>query len=170
MSYNIRKTQLSDLEYLQSIEHSASNAFKILPDLAWLSDGGVMSLDEHKRLLVQGFSWVAFNTISQDIAGFITAEIIDGDFYIGEISVSEAEQKKGIGSKLFAVALEEAKSIGVPTATLTTFIDVPWNAPYYERLGFVILTVLPSYLERLLQEEKKAGLPLERRCAMRKTF
>ena len=24
----------------------------------------------------------------------------------------------------------------MPAVTLTTFRDVPWNAPYYERLGF----------------------------------
>jgi hypothetical protein len=28
---------------------------------------------------------------------------------------------------------------GRPALTLTTFRDVPWNAPYYARLGFVVI-------------------------------
>ena len=172
MTYNIRKTQQYDLKYLQTVERLAGNAFRTLPELAWLADDSVTSIDEHKHIFAHGFSWVAFETTSQVIAGFILAEIIEGDFYIKEVSVSEAYQKKGIGSKLFAIALESAKSLGVTTATLTTFKDVPWNAPYYERLGFVILTKdnLPNYLQITLQEETRAGLPSDLRCAMRKTL
>ena len=29
-----------------------------------------------------------------------------------------------------------ARAHGSPALTLTTFTEVPWNAPYYERLGF----------------------------------
>jgi len=143
-----------------------------LPELAWLADDGVTSIVEHKRLLAHGFSWVAYQSSSQEIAGFLIAEIREGDFYIREVSVSEAHQKKGIGSKLLAIALEGAISLGVPAATLTTFRDVLWNAPYYERLGFVILKgdALPLYLKRTLQEEANAGLPYDRRCAMRKSL
>ena len=170
MSYNIRKTELSDLDYLPAVERSAGNAYKSLPDLAWIADGSVMSADEHKCVLAKGFSWVALDALSQTISGFITAEVIEGEFYVGEVSVSAPNQQKGIGSKLFETALTEARLLGLSAATLTTFIDVPWNAPYYERLGFGIITsnLLPLYLQRILQNEKKAGLPLERRCAMRK--
>jgi hypothetical protein len=28
---------------------------------------------------------------------------------------------------------------GRPALTLTTFRDVPWNAPYFRRLGFVVV-------------------------------
>lgn len=170
MDYVIRKTEISDVEHLPPVERSAGSAFKSLPGLAWVADYSVMSAEEHKSLVATGLSWVALNSSSQTICGFINAEIIESEFYVGEVSVSETYQKKGIGSKLFKTALTQAKSLGLSTATLTTFIDVPWNAPYYQRLGFVILTAdtLPQYLERKLQEEKSAGLPLDRRCAMRK--
>ena len=170
MDYIIRKTKLSDIEHLPLLERSAGSAFKSLPSLAWIADDSIMSAEEHKSLLATGLSWVALEPSSQTICGFINAEIIEGEFYIGEVSVSETYQKKGIGSKLLKAALTQAKSLGLSTATLITFIDVPWNAPYYQRLGFVILTTdtLPQYLERKLQAEKSAGLPLDRRCAMRK--
>lgn len=128
-----------------------------------------MTTDAHQHARENGYSWVA-TTLSQTCVGFLTAEAIEDDFYVGEISVEEAHQKKGIGSRLFDYAFTEAKSLGFKTTTLTTFKDVPWNAPYYERLGFVILQpyALPSYLQTILHKQAAAGLPLERRCAMRK--
>ena len=30
----------------------------------------------------------------------------------------------------------DANNRGLSAVTLTTFCDIPWNAPYYERLGF----------------------------------
>ena len=172
MDYIIRKTAISDIEHLPLVERSAGSAFKSLPSLAWIADDSVMSAKEHEHMLAKGLSWIAQDPLSQTICGFINAEIIEGEFYVGEVSVSEDYQKKGIGSKLLKTALAQAKSLDISTATLTTFIDVPWNAPYYQRLGFVILTTdtLPQYLERKLQEEKLSGLPLDRRCAMRKTL
>jgi len=57
---------------------------------------------------------------------------------------------------------------GLPALTLTTFRDVPWNGPYYERLGFVALA--PSdhrpELTALMAEEATHGLDPARRVAM----
>ncbi len=59
---------------------------------------------------------------------------------------------------------------GVPSLTLTTFRAVPWNEPYYRRLGFVTLDngQLGPRLRAVLDAEKQAGLPIAQRCAMRK--
>ncbi len=53
--------------------------------------------------------------------------------------------------------------------TLTTFRDVPWNAPLYQRLGFELLTgpEIGERLARILVGEAERGLPGDRRCAMR---
>jgi hypothetical protein len=57
---------------------------------------------------------------------------------------------------------------GLPSITLTTFRDVPWNAPYYEKLGFHIVTPLTAELEALLDEQAKWGLDPELRVVMRR--
>ena len=52
--------------------------------------------------------------------------------------------------------------------TLTTFRDLPWNGPFYTRIGFVEVEDLAAH-PRLAEEiaaEIKAGLPAERRIAM----
>jgi hypothetical protein len=55
------------------------------------------------------------------------------------------------------------------SVTLTTFRDLPWNAPFYQGMGFVEL--IPSaadhHLREALQAEITHGFPPERRCAMR---
>jgi len=170
MAYTIRKTRLSDIDCFTAIERSAGQAFKSIADLAWVADGGVMSAREHRHFVEAGLSWVAIETASQTAAGFIIGEIIGDDFYIAEVSVSQTHQQKGIGSKLIQTVFNQARALDLNEATLTTFLDVPWNAPYYERLGFVVLTDqnIPSYLKQKLHHEESAGLPLELRCAMRK--
>ncbi|ANF59290.1 hypothetical protein [Halotalea alkalilenta] len=57
---------------------------------------------------------------------------------------------------------------GIHALTLTTFRDVPFNAPFYRRLGFDIVTDERSgeRLAQLLESERQRGF--ERRCAIRK--
>jgi hypothetical protein len=52
---------------------------------------------------------------------------------------------------------------------LTTFRDVPWNAPYYQRLGFHILRdeELGPGLRSIRAHETQLGLPPESRVCMR---
>jgi len=170
MPYTIRKTRFSDIDDLAAVERSAGQAFKSIADLAWIAEGDVLSAQDHSYCVDAGLSWVAVETIPQTLTGFIIAQVISDEFYIAELCVSQTHQQKGIGSKLIQRTLNEARALGLEAATLTTFIDVPWNAPYYERLGFGILAGenLPSYLKQKLKNEETAGLPLELRCAMRK--
>lgn len=172
MTFIIRKTQLSDIDYLGDVERSASAAFKSIPDLAWIAETDVISAEEHSQFVDAESSWVAIESKSHDLSGFILTEIIDRDMYIAEVSVSAVHQKKGLGTQLLKRAFTEATALGIEAAILTTFIDVPWNAPYYKRLGFAILSDddMPAYLAQKLGEEEASGLHVQKRCAMRKAL
>ncbi len=52
--------------------------------------------------------------------------------------------------------------------TLTTFRDIPWNAPLYARLGFRELSTdrLSPVLAALVREEAERGLESARRVVM----
>jgi hypothetical protein len=54
--------------------------------------------------------------------------------------------------------------------TLTTFRTVPWNMPWYLRLGFEIVATeeLGPVLLSILRDEKRRGLDPETRVAMRR--
>jgi putative acetyltransferase len=62
-----------------------------------------------------------------------------------------------------------ARAGGHASVTLITFRDVPWNAFFYERLGFRPLAAeaLAPALRSRLAEEARRGLPMERRVVMR---
>ncbi|WP_420403792.1 GNAT family N-acetyltransferase [Nisaea sp.] len=56
---------------------------------------------------------------------------------------------------------------GISSLSLTTLVDVPWNAPYYERIGFGIVPEAelgPALRQRWIAEA--SGFPLEKRVAM----
>ena len=56
--------------------------------------------------------------------------------------------------------------------TLTTYVDVPWNGPYYERLGFRYLTAdeeTPG-LRAIREHERALGLEVWPRTSMRRSL
>jgi hypothetical protein len=63
-----------------------------------------------------------------------------------------------------------ARQRGLDAVTLTTFRDVAWNAPYYERCGFRVLdeTELGPGLRRVRDTEAAHGLDPARRVCMRR--
>jgi GNAT superfamily N-acetyltransferase len=66
----------------------------------------------------------------------LLVEQVDGAAHIEQVTVHPERARHGIGAELITVADSWARDHGLPAVTLTTFRDVPWNAPYYERLGF----------------------------------
>ena len=66
------------------------------------------------------------------------------------------------------VLLDWAQQAGLPAVTLSTFRDVPWNAPFYRKLGFVELpeTEYGAGLQEIRQAEASLGLPMQDRVLM----
>ena len=71
---------------------------------------------------------------------------------------------------LIEQAVAWAGQRGLGAVTLTTFTDVPWNAPYYERLGFRRLSgdELTPGLKAIRAREAAIGLDRWPRCCMRR--
>ena len=79
----------------------------------------------------------------------------DGDLYIAELSVAASHQRQGIGTRLIDAAAEHGRKAGYGFMTLTTYRDIPWNGPFYRRLGFVDVDVDyvgPELCDRLRHE------------------
>src|SRR5262249_25990398 len=76
----------------------------------------------------------------------------------------------GIGRRLVDTVCDWAKAQGFSAITLSTFRDVPWNGPFYERLGFRSLS--PAELSPALRDvrarEKMLGIALDQRVMMRR--
>lgn len=166
MSLTIRLAVRDDAALLPDIERSAGTLFRTLPDLAWIADDGVMSVDTHEQFIRAGTCWVADDG---RLIGFISTEIFDTELHIWEISVSADHHRRGIGQRLIVAAISHARYTDCVAVTLTTFRNVGWNEPYYARLGFETLrteTLCPR-LHAVLESETEQGLPIAQRCAMR---
>jgi GNAT superfamily N-acetyltransferase len=165
----IRLAREHDTPLLSIVERSAARRFQMVPGLEWLADGGVLREAVHLRCIRGGTCWVAVDEHDSPV-GFLSAEAAaERELHIHEMSVSETFQGHGIGRALLEAAIEWAVTHHLAGLTLTTFHDVPWNAPFYNRIGFEVLGVsgLDERLSGLLREEVEEGFAEGTRCAMR---
>lgn len=164
MKITFRPTTAHDVASLPAIERAAGQRFRAWPKLAWLADGDVISVEQHRDFAEQGLSWLAL--AADRPVGFLLAEAHASSLFIVELSVDLVWQGKGIGRQLIACAADHARRLGLASLTLTTFRDVPWNAPFYEKLGFEYVTELTPELREKREEEAAHGLAYNSRCAM----
>jgi len=90
--------------------------------------------------------------------GYARMEVVDGQAHLEGLSVRPKFMKQGRGRALVEAALEWARAEGYQQVTLCTFADVPWNGPFYRKLGFVELSELTPGLARLRATERRLGL------------
>lgn len=162
----IQLAKRADAEFLPDIERSSGEAFRQVPDLAWIADDDVHSVERHLELIRLGCTWVAKS--GSRVIGFVSAERHSDTLHIWQIAVHAEFQQNGIGRNLINEAKRAAKSLGLSNATLTTFRNVAWNEPFYISCGFKPLeaTELDGRLAGVLEVEALAGLPRDKRCAM----
>jgi len=161
----VRRAVVADAPRLPAVERSAARAFLNVPGLEWLADSPVQPVQRIGELIEGGNAWVAASGRG-DILGFLVAERRGDGLHIWEVSVMPAQQGQGIGRQLIAAAVCAAREQRLARVTLTTFSDVPWNRPFYERLGFVCQPERESaaWLSGIAEQERAQGLT--QRCIM----
>jgi GNAT superfamily N-acetyltransferase len=166
--YNIRAATGDLAEIFPAVENSAGGLFEECPQLAWIAGGDDRPVEHYRTFIAQGVSWVATAEAGRCL-GFLCATIECNELHIWEMAIVRDQQRRGIGRTLVAVAKAAAAARGMSSLTLTTFREVPWNAPYYMRLGFEVIPTgsLSRRLRDLLAEEADRGLPSDMRCAMK---
>ncbi len=112
--------------------------------------------------------WVAL-TDDRIPVGFAMADIVDGSAHLDEMNVIPDFGRQGIGTRLMKTVIDWARASDFPVLTLITFRHLPWNAPFYEKMGFVSMesSELGNELARLVCEEGAAGIDLQIRTCMK---
>lgn len=121
---------------------------------------------EYERLqqgVQQQGLWV---TLSDEVVtGFALMESWQDIALLAEICVLPAFSRRGAGRQLVECCLRGARRRGDRGMGLTTFEDVPWNAPFYHKLGFSIVDERDyPPLRDALEAERASGMT--RRVAM----
>ena len=92
----------------------------------------------------------------------------DGCAYVEQIDVLPSHARRGIGAALLDAVADVARRRGWPALTLSTFRDVPFNAPYYARLGFRVVEDLTPGMVQIRAEHEARGLDETARVFMRR--
>ncbi len=111
--------------------------------------------------------WVAVDD-DDPAVGFALARWCGDDAHLQEVDVVPEWGRRGIGRSLVSEVLAWAVAHDRARLTLTTFTTVPWNAPFYERLGFAVVPQAKwsEALRESWEHERAMGLPMEQRVVM----
>ncbi len=154
-----------EVPHLPEVEERACELFRTVPATAGLPLY-LTPLGDFESAQQEGLLWVA--RVAGTPVGFALVEPLGKDLHLEELDVIPEHGGRGIGRALLQAVIRHAASRG-QGLTLCTFRDVPWNAPWYARLGF--REVSPERCGPALQgrmaEESVHGLPPELRVAMR---
>jgi GNAT superfamily N-acetyltransferase len=164
----IRPARPEDLPVLQDIERAAGRQFAEIGMFS-VADDEPLPLAALERYRRDGLAWVAVDAADAPVA-YLVADPVDGALHVEQVTVHPDHARRGLGRALLDHLERHAAAEGVTALTLTTFAEVPWNAPYYTRLGF---TPLPEQewgprLREIRGEEAARGLDSRPRLAMRR--
>lgn len=105
-----------------------------MPEVA---DDPLPDVEELIRHASDGRVWVA--TVDNQIVAYALSMVRDESAHLEQVSVHPDHAGQRIGADLIDAVASWARDRGDKRLTLTTFANVPWNAPYYRRLGFQAL-------------------------------
>ena len=166
--YTIRPARAEDLMLLAPIEQSAAILFQNTP-YSFLVSAESLPLEFVQQRFQVGQVWIAVDRADTAIGYAITTEV-DDTLYLQQIDVEPAYGRKGIGSALIHTVCDWAKSHGYLVVSLSTFRDIPWNAPFYAKLGFYSIdeSELTPGFQQIRLKESEAGLPISERVIMQR--
>ena len=96
------------------------------------------------------------------------ADQIGSNLHLDELAVRPDCMRQGLGRALVELGCTEARKRECAGVTLRTFAEVPWNGPFYQKLGFRELphNEVPSALWEFIGDEEARGLNISRRIFM----
>jgi len=162
----IRAARRDDLPALVEIERAAGELFRQL-GMDAVADDDPGSVEELLPYLEGDRAFVATGAADGPV-GYLLLDVVDDAAHIEQVSVHPRLARRGLGRALIERAATWARERGLRALTLTTYVEVPWNGPYYERLGFRFLgpdEETPG-LRELREHERAHGLDAWPRACM----
>lgn len=166
-AYEVRLARADELRRVRQIEDESGVLFNGLGLIDETRDPSFPA-DEAARRIALGQLWMACVPNAEAI-GMIIASQHAELAYIDELDVVPQHAKRGLGSRLMAEVFAWARWRGCAAVTLSTFRDVPWNAPFYRRRGFVDLQPAEwtPWMHEIREREAAHGLRVDARVFMR---
>ncbi|MGF6963351.1 ribosomal protein S18 acetylase RimI-like enzyme [Paraburkholderia sp. WC7.3g] len=157
-----------DAETIRAIEFEAGLRF-VSVGMTGIADAPPMAREIVERKIQAREIIIALDEHAA-CAGFVMFEPQPARIYVQEIDVLTSHAGRRIGAALIDEVARIARMRQLTQLVLSTYRDVPWNAPYYRRLGFRDLDM--SELDAALLARRDAhiarGLDESKRVFMRR--
>jgi GNAT superfamily N-acetyltransferase len=158
--YRIELAKPEHLVALPAIERAAADIFpaEMISDEA---KDYVLSPEEFEKASAKKHLWVAITADNQPVGFALVRVNVSGkSVMLAELDVDPAHQQKGLGTAMVQTVIKWARQKGFQHLLLTTFSNVPWNAPFYGKIGFRRLSrnELTANLVAILDREDELGL------------
>ena len=196
----IRPPRADELERLRAIESAAGRAFLDvgMPEVAADEPPRLDTLERYRTagwawVITAGtpdqVASVTGPARAEEVAGYVIVDVLDDigpvsvagragalpaaggrSAHVEQVSVDPRDAGRGLGRRLLDHVAAVARRRQLDAVTLTTFRDVPWNAPYYRRCGFRVLPEdeIGPGLRRVRDHESAQGLDPVLRVCMRR--
>ncbi|EDL48458.1 GNAT family N-acetyltransferase [Erythrobacter sp. SD-21] len=164
--FAIRLARAEDAAGFHEVEEDAATILREEPSLAGIPVPPSETAEHYRVLIGKGS---CLSAVAEDrLVGFAAATRVGRELHLHGLSVRRDSQQMGIGSTLLRALAIDARNCGLRAITLTTYRDIPWNAPFYARHGFVEVENLEgrAHLAESLEAAVALGLPRDRRIAM----
>lgn len=165
--YLLRLARPDELRAIVAIDDAASELYAdaglhlaLGPDHPFVVDESV----RWARAIANGLAHVAVDA-GDRLVGFMTLGLVDDAPYLDQLAVHPHAMRRGIGRALMQRAFAWS---GARALWLTTYAHLPWNQPYYERHGFVVVpeAACGPQMKRILASQRAALPEPDSRVAM----
>jgi ribosomal protein S18 acetylase RimI-like enzyme len=134
-AYAIVPAQPEDVDRLIAVDLAAGQLFA---PTGLLSDD---ALHDHvpETVMQQAIEAKDLLKVSAQDSGAVGFALVShrgGTLYLDQISVHPDHGRRGLGAELVRQVCVVAKQRRLKQVTLSTFREVPWNGPFYRKMGF----------------------------------
>jgi GNAT superfamily N-acetyltransferase len=139
--FAMRVGTVEEIDTLWEIDTDAGMIFDragLFLDLPPDHEFAIAERSRWQRCLASGGVLLAIDASGRSL-GFAACGMLDAEPYLEQLSVRSAAMRCGIGSALLHAAEYNVRLGGGRTMWLTTYGHLPWNRPFYERAGYVVV-------------------------------
>ncbi|MDP2329366.1 MAG: GNAT family N-acetyltransferase [Reyranella sp.] len=166
----IRAPRPGEIPLLPQIENAADRRYARagLRRVVDMPPATIASLQQGLR---EGRLWVAISPLNRPV-GFALMKLRGGTAWLDQLSVLDCWQGRGFGATLIDRTAVAARALGFDALHLSTYLRVPWNAPFYARRGFAEVPrgEWPRTLRVQVLLENSHDHPAWRRTIMRRSL
>ena len=169
--YRVRPARGNEVGELQNIDLASATLFRGtgLIDFGPLGEPSQpIPEDRLRKGFGDGLIWVAVDHL-ENLVGFALCSDRGDDLYLDQLSVLPRHGRQGLGTRLVRRCLQEAEARSFRRVSLSTFRKVPWNGPFYRKLGFreVPIWRLQDW-QTEIRELQKQTMDVKLRCFMQR--